>query len=59
MKLLGLKIKPSNYARPFFLRYSDVHRQDLERESYAVQTQSNSFELAVSLLQKHCNLYSA
>ncbi|BAT56618.1 hypothetical protein NOS3756_56300 (plasmid) [Nostoc sp. NIES-3756] len=54
VKLLGLKIKPSNYVRPFFLRYSDVHRQDIEREAYAVQSQPNSFELAVSLLQKYC-----
>lgn len=54
IKLLGLKIQPSNYARPFFIRYTDVHRQDIEREAYAVQTQPNSFELAVSLLQKHC-----
>ncbi|MEH1791875.1 hypothetical protein [Nostoc sp.] len=54
IKVLGLNIKPSNYARPFFRRYTDVRRQDLEREAYAVQTQPNSYELAVSLLQKHC-----
>ncbi|WP_341526724.1 hypothetical protein WKK05_29975 [Nostoc sp. UHCC 0302] len=54
IKTLGLKVQPSNYARPFFMRYTDVHRQDLEREAYAVQTQPNSFELAVSLLQQHC-----
>jgi hypothetical protein len=54
LKLLGLKIEPSNYVRPFFLRYSDVHRQDLEKEAYAVQSQPDSFELAVSLLQKYC-----
>jgi hypothetical protein len=51
---LGLDIQPINYARPFFLRYADVHRQDLEREAYAVQTQPNSFELATSLLQQNC-----
>jgi hypothetical protein len=54
IKLLGLDIEPSNYARPLFLRYTNVHRQDLEREAYAVQTQPKSFELAVSLLQEHC-----
>ncbi|MEH1940848.1 MAG: hypothetical protein V7L01_11605 [Nostoc sp.] len=54
IKTLGLNIQPSNYARPFFMRYADVHRQDLEREAYAVQTQLNSYELAVSLLKKYC-----
>ncbi|MEA5509131.1 hypothetical protein VB715_05075 [Crocosphaera sp. UHCC 0190] len=53
---LRLEVEPINYARPFFQQYSDIHRQDLEREAYAVQTQPNSFELALSLLQKHCNL---
>ncbi|MEH2071996.1 MAG: hypothetical protein V7K47_28240 [Nostoc sp.] len=54
IKTLGLNIQPINYARPFFMHYTDVHRQDLEREAYAVQTQPNSFELAMSLLQQHC-----
>jgi hypothetical protein len=54
IKPLNLNIEPINYARQFFLRYGDIHRQDLEREAYAVQTQPNSFELAVSLLKKHC-----
>ncbi|MDZ8240993.1 MAG: hypothetical protein RMZ69_28185 [Nostoc sp. ChiQUE01a] len=54
IKTLGLNIQPINYARPFFMQYADVHRQDLEREAYAVQTQPNSFELAISLLQQHC-----
>lgn len=54
IKVLGLNIQPSNYARPFFMRYTDVTRQDLEREAYAIQTQPNSYELAVSLLQKYC-----
>lgn len=51
---LGLNIQPINYARRFFMRYKDVHRQDLEREAYAVQTQPNNFELAASLLQQEC-----
>lgn len=54
MQPLGLTIEPINYARPFFGRYSDIHQRDLEREAYAVQTQSNSFELALSLLQQNC-----
>lgn len=54
MKALGLKIQPIPDARRLFLRYTNTHRQDLEREAYAVQTQTNSFELATNLLQKHC-----
>ena len=54
IRALGLHVQPINYARLFFMRYKDVHRQDLEREAYAVQTQTNSFALAVSLLQQHC-----
>lgn len=54
IKPLNLNIQPINYARQFFLRYNDIHRQDLEREAYAVQTQPNSFELAVSLVEKYC-----
>ncbi|QMS87422.1 hypothetical protein HUN01_07460 [Nostoc edaphicum CCNP1411] len=54
IRTLDLDIQPINYARAFFMRYTDVYRQDLEREAYAVQTQSNSFALAISLLQQHC-----
>lgn len=54
LTILGIETKPIDNARPFFLRYSDIHRQDLEKEAYAVQTQANSFELASSLLAKHC-----
>jgi hypothetical protein len=54
LKTLNLDIQPINDARPFFLRYADIHQQDLEKEAYAVQTQPNSFELALSLLEKHC-----
>lgn len=54
IRALSLNIQPINYARPFFMRYKNTHRQDLEREAYAVQTQPNSFELAVSLIQQHC-----
>jgi hypothetical protein len=54
MQILGLDIEPSNYARPFFSGYTDIHRKDLEREAYSVQTQPNSWQLALSLLQKNC-----
>lgn len=54
MRALGLDIQPSNYARPFFSHYRNGDRQNLEREAYAVQTQLNRFQLAVSLLQQHC-----
>ncbi|MGK7940861.1 MAG: hypothetical protein AB4062_12070 [Crocosphaera sp.] len=53
---LGLTLEPINQARPFFQGYQDTHRKDLEREAYTVQTQPNSFELALSLLREHCNL---
>jgi hypothetical protein len=54
IKALGLKIQPISNARRLFLRYKNTHRQNLEREAYAVQTQSNSFELATNLLRKYC-----
>jgi hypothetical protein len=56
IKALGLDLIPMNQARPFFQRYPDIHRKDLEREAYTVQTQPNSFDLALSLLNKHCQL---
>lgn len=54
MEALGLEIQPINQARLFFQRYTDINRQDLEREAYAVQTQPDNLELALSLLEKHC-----
>ena len=51
---LGLDIQPSNYARPFFNHYTNDDRRSLEKEAYAVQTQPNSFQLTISLLQRHC-----
>ena len=56
IQVLGLTLKPINQARPFFQGYTDTHRRDLEREAYTVQTQPNSFELALSLLRQHCQL---
>ena len=51
---LQLNIEPIKQAQPFFKRYADPHNQILEKEAYTIQTQSNSYELAVSLLTKHC-----
>ncbi|HAC63421.1 MAG TPA: hypothetical protein DCF68_07740 [Cyanothece sp. UBA12306] len=56
IKMLGLDIEPINQARPYFQHYTDIDRRDLEREAYAVQTQPNSFDLAISLLKKHCQI---
>ncbi|ACB50439.1 unknown [Crocosphaera subtropica ATCC 51142] len=53
---LGLTLEPINQARPFFQGYRDIHRKDLEREAYTVQTQPNRFELALSLLREKCQL---
>ena len=51
---LGLTLEPLIYAQPFWLRYGDIQRQDLEREAFAVQTQENRLELASSLLRQYC-----
>ena len=51
---IGLDLKPIPQALPFFKRYVNTQRQDLEREAYTVQTQPNSYELVRSLLDKHC-----
>ena len=55
LSLLGLEIDPLIYAQPFFMHYADGERKQLEREAYAVQTQSNRVELVSSLLKKYCN----
>lgn len=54
VKTLGLDIEPIKQAQPFFNRYLDTHSQEIEKEAYAVQTQTNSFELAASLLKQNC-----
>jgi hypothetical protein len=51
---LGLTLEPLVYAQPFWLRYGDIHRKDLEREAFTVQTQENRLELVTGLLRKHC-----
>jgi len=54
IQALDLDLEPIPQALPFFKRYVNTQRQDLEREAYTVQTQSNSYELARSLLDRHC-----
>ena len=51
---LELDLKPIKRARPFFKRYTDPYNRVLEKEAYTVQTQNNSYELAIALLDKHC-----
>ncbi len=51
---IGLDLQPIPQALPYFKRYINTQRQDLEREAYTVQTQPNSYELVKSLLVKHC-----
>lgn len=52
---LKLDLQPIPQSLPFFKRYLNLQRQDLEREAYTVQTQVNSYELATSLLEQHCS----
>jgi hypothetical protein len=54
LQTIGLKIAPIQQARPFYYRYLDTHSQEIEKEAYAVQTQSNSLQLAMSLLNQYC-----
>ncbi|MGL5942548.1 MAG: hypothetical protein ACRC2S_19655 [Waterburya sp.] len=54
LQTLGLKIEPIQQARPFYYRYLDTHSQEIEKEAYAVQTQPNSLQLAMSLLKQYC-----
>ena len=55
IQALGLDLEPIPQALPYFKRYVNTQRQDLEREAYTIQTQPNSYELARSLLDRHCN----
>ncbi len=54
LEALELEIEPLIYARPFWMRYGDIHRQDLERDAFTIQTQPNRFELIASLLKSYC-----
>jgi hypothetical protein len=51
---LNLEMEPLVYSRPFWMQYSDIHRKDLEREAFTIQTQPNRFELINSLLKNYC-----
>ena len=54
IQTIGLNIEPITQARPWFKSYVNIHNQAVEKEAYAVQTQPNSYELAQSLLEEHC-----
>lgn len=54
LQSLGLKIEPISQAQPFFKRYTNTRRQNLEKEAYTVQSQTNSVSLAMSLLDRYC-----
>ena len=54
LEALELDIEPIQQALPFFNRYINIHSRNLEKEAYTVQTQSNSYEIAMSLLDKYC-----
>ena len=54
IQTIGIDVEPIQQARPWFKRYLNVHSQAVEKEAYAVQTQANSYELAQSLLEQHC-----
>lgn len=59
LQAINLELEPIPQALPFFKRYVDTQRQNLEREAYTVQSQPNSYELARSLLEQHCDNKSA
>jgi hypothetical protein len=54
IRAIALDLEPIPQALPYFKRYVDTQRQDLEREAYTVQSQPNSYELVRSLLAQHC-----
>ena len=54
IQTIGLNIEPIRQAQPFFRRYANTYSQAVEKEAYAVQTQPNSYQLARSLLDRHC-----
>ncbi|MEM8832177.1 MAG: hypothetical protein AAGE96_22930 [Cyanobacteria bacterium P01_G01_bin.19] len=51
---LDLDLEPIKQAQPFFNRYTDPRNRLLEKEAYTVQTQANSYELAIKLLDRYC-----
>ena len=59
LQAINLELEPIPQALPFFKRYVNTQRQNLEKEAYTVQSQPNSYELARSLLEQHCDRKSA
>lgn len=56
LKAINLDLEPIPQALPFFKRYVNTQRQDLEKEAYTVQSQPNNYELARSLLDQYCQV---
>jgi hypothetical protein len=56
IQAISLDLEPIPQALPYFKRYVNTQRQDLEREAYTVQSQPNSYELARSLLDRYCQI---
>ena len=54
LKLLGLDREPPLMARPHYLRYHNTFRRQFEREAYTLQVQADGLELAIALLDQHC-----
>ena len=54
LESLGLDIEPISQAQPFFKRYANIKLQNLEKEAYTIQSQTNSVSVAISLLDRYC-----
>ncbi|BAQ63534.1 hypothetical protein GM3709_299 [Geminocystis sp. NIES-3709] len=54
IRALNLPFSPPNISRPFFTHYNHGLRRHLEAEAYAIQTHPDSYNLVLSLLDKHC-----
>ncbi|MEO1132851.1 MAG: hypothetical protein AAFX40_09120 [Cyanobacteria bacterium J06639_1] len=56
LRPLGLDIQPPKLTRPYFLRYHNHIRRQLEAEAYTVPAQPNAIAIVHDLLQQHCPL---
>jgi len=53
LRTVGLEVTPPPMTRRFFLRYHS-HRREIEAEAYTIQVQPDGVDLAIALLQQHC-----
>lgn len=51
---LGLDIDPPEIVRPYFFRYQDIDRRQIEAEAYAVQARSDSVDFVINLIEQYC-----